>query len=226
MLLPSVPLDELRRRVREAEASLRVAQQYARDAHDDPAAAEHASRRIQAICREVEALFPGMHEPLAPDPEVQEILASLQATTVPAGQSEVHESDPDEVTNEAGADASAFEDDAESEEATDDAGEETEGDEESDALGREADEWDIDYSKLALAVENETLMSRFPEPARTTFKRAAKYLIEANERRELFSRVVRGLEVVSSLAQRNADETRRKLELALTLERLASKRQA
>jgi hypothetical protein len=210
MLLPSVPLHELRRRVREAEASLRVAQQYARDAHEDPAQAEHASRRIQAICREVEELFPGMHEPFAPDPEVQDIIASLHAATPPAPSGAGHDPGPAAVV-----------------EGTDDKGERAEPedgeDSEEDAT---TDEWDIDYAKLAVAVENEELMSRFPEPARTTFKRAAKYLIEANERRELFSRVVRGLEEVSSLAQRNADETRRKLELALTLERLASQRKA
>jgi hypothetical protein len=217
MLLPAVPIEELRRRVREAEASLRVAQQYARDAHDDPSQAAHASQRIQAICREVEELFPGMHEPSAPDPDVQEILESLAVETARA-RSEAGAGDGEGQDEEQEAEEAGASEDAEgAEEAEDDEAAEDDDD---------GDEWDIDYAKLAAAIENETLMARFPQPARETFRRAARYLIEANERRELFGRVVRGLEEVSSLAQRNVDATRRKLELALTLEQLASKHKA
>ena len=88
----------------------------------------------------------------------------------------------------------------------------------------EQQEWDIDYAKLAAAIENETLMSAFPEPGRSAFRRAAQYLVESHERQELFGRVIAGFEGVSALAQQNVEDTRRKLAMALTLEELANKR--
>ena len=199
MLLPSLSLDELRRRVREAEALFRVARQHARDAHDDPMQSEHASARIQSICREIEALFPGLHEPAAPDPALAETLAVLKV----AGQ-------PDQ---EAGA-----EDEGEN-------GEDHEG-EVTDDEDDEGDEWDIDYAKLASAIENETLMSRFPEPGRSAFKRAAQYLVESHERQELFGRVIEGFGEISELAQQNVEDLRQKLAVAMTLEQLAAKNKA
>ena len=203
MLLPSLTVDQLRERVREAEALLRVARQHARDAHDDPERAEHASARIQSICREVEALFPGLHEPSRPDPALEGAIAALRAQTPASADAGAVK---EEVTGEA-EDADAEGDaDAEADDDDDD------------------EEWDIDYAKLAAAIENETLMSAFPEPGRAAFKRAAQYLIEAHERQELFGRVIAGFEGVSELAQQNVEDMGRKLAMALTLEGLTSKR--
>jgi len=175
-----------------------VARQHARDAHDDPEKAAHASARIQSICREVEALFPGLHEPARPDPALEETIATLRVETRALPDAEEEED---------------AEEGAEGEE-----GEEEQGDEE------EEEEWDIDYAKLASAIENETLMSAFPEPGRSAFKRAAQYLVESHERQELFGRVIAGFEEVSVLAQQNVDDMGRKLAMALTLEDLANKR--
>jgi hypothetical protein len=206
MLLPSLTLEQLRENVREAEALLRVARQHARDAHDDPEKSEHASARIQSICREVEALFPGLHEPARPDPALEETIAALRVETqaLPGATTDKEqEEDPD------------ADDVADGEEAD---GEEADGEED------EEQEWDVDYAKLAAAIENETLMSAFPEPGRSAFKRAAQYLVESHERQELFGRVIAGFEAVSVLAQQNVEDMGRKLALALTLEELANKR--
>jgi hypothetical protein len=201
MLLPSLTLHQLRERVREAEALLRVARQHARDAHDDPAQSEHASARIQSICREVEALFPGLHEPSKPDPSLQETIAALRAETPPSADTE----EDDDVVADGDPEIDA------------------EGDADEDDAVDEAEEWDVDYAKLASAIENEALMSAFPEPGRTAFKRAAQYLVESHERQVLFGRVIAGFEGVSALAQQNVEDTRRKLAMALTLEGLANK---
>jgi hypothetical protein len=208
MLLPLLTVDQLRERVREAEALLRVARQHARDAHDDPANSAHASARIQSICREVEALFPGLNEPSRPDPELAETMAALRAET-PEGA----------VTDADEEDANA-EGDAASDEADDEA---SDDDDDGEADDEDADELDIDYAKLAAAIENETLMAAFPEPGRTAFKRAARYLVEANERHVLFGRVIAGFESVSELAHQGVEDLRRKLALAMTLEGLANK---
>jgi ribonuclease E len=235
MLLPSLTLDELRRRVREAEASLRVAQQYARDARENPAEAEHASARIQAICREVQELFPGLTEPVVPDPRAQELTAALGAAIhgreADAGDSPHSarvEGDGFDELDDAD-DAEDDEDDEEDEEETYEDGEEDEDgadDEDGDDGEDGEEEWDIDYAKLAAAIENPELMARFPEPDRATFKNAALYLIEAHERQELFAHVIRALEEVSALAQENVEETRRKLALALTIEAHSAKNKA
>ena len=155
MLCPTLSNDEIRSRVREAEALLRVATQHARDAREDPSKSPHARARIQAICREVEELFPGIHEPATPDPEVQAAMEQLRIAT------------PEE---EEGAEAGA---------------------------GAAAPEWDVDYAKLGAAIENEELMSQFPEPARSAFKRAARFLVDSHERQELFARVVDAFEKLS-----------------------------
>jgi hypothetical protein len=209
MLLPSLTLEQLRENVREAEALLRVARQHARDARDDPEKSEHASARIQSICREVEALFPGLHEPARPDPALEETIAALRVETqaLPgASTDEEQDADADDLAD--GQDADGEGGDAE----------EADGEED------EEQEWDIDYAKLAAAIENETLMSAFPEPGRSAFKRAAQYLVESHERQELFGRVIAGFEAVSVLAQQNVEDMGRKLALALTLEELANKR--
>jgi hypothetical protein len=212
MLLPLLTVDQLRERVREAEALLRVARQHARDAHDDPANSAHASARIQSICREVEALFPGLNEPSRPDPELAETMAALRAETPESAATDADEEDANAEGDAAGDEA----DDEADDEAGDDDGE-------ADADDEDADELDIDYAKLAAAIENETLMAAFPEPGRTAFKRAARYLVEANERHVLFGRVIAGFESVSELAHQGVEDLRRKLALAMTLEGLANK---
>jgi hypothetical protein len=212
MLLPSMSLDEIRRRVREAEALLRVAAQHARDAHDDPANNEHANARIQSICREVEGLFPGMNEPSVPDQEVEEALAGLKAAASAA-----------QAEREAAGEAQETAEDEEAGDA-DEEDEEDEADEEDEDAGEV--EWEVDYAKLGAAIENEELMSKFPEPARTAFKRAARYLVESHERQELFARVLTAFETLSQLTAQNVEDTRRKLAMAMTLEELASKNKA
>ena len=224
MLLPSLTLEELRARVKEADALLRVARQHARDAHDDPEKAAHASARIQSICREVDALFPGLNEPAAPDPELQGALAMLQAATpAPATPADAVEEEAGDSDDEAGeSDDEAGDSDDEAGESDDEAGE---GDEDAgDADEPDADEWGIDFAKLASAIENEALMSQLPEPGRSAFKRAALYLVEAHERHELFGVVIAGFEGLSELASKNVEDMRGKLAMALTLENLAQKR--
>ena len=209
MLLPLLTVDQLRERVREAEALLRVARQHARDAHDDPANSAHASARIQSFCREVEALFPGLNEPSRPDPELAETMAALRAETPESAATDADEEDAAAEGDEA--------DDAAGDEAGDEA------DDDDGEADEDADELDIDYAKLAAAIENETLMAAFPEPGRTAFKRAARYLVEANERHVLFGRVIAGFESLSELAHQGVEDLRRKLALAMTLEGLANK---
>lgn len=188
MLCPSLTLEDLRGRVREAETLLRVAAQHAREAREDPSKSKHASARIQAICSEVEDLFPGMHEPAAPDAEVLAAMEQLQGGV--------------------GADAG--------EGAGDDAGDED--------AGEPTSGWDVDYAKLGAAIENDELMSRFPEPGRSAFKRAARYLVDSHERQELLSRVVRGFEELSALTTKSVEETQRKLAMAMTLDSLATRK--
>ncbi|HEY8091681.1 MAG TPA: hypothetical protein VIF09_27640 [Polyangiaceae bacterium] len=172
MLCPSLTLDDLRHRVREAEALLRVAAQHAREAREDPSKSPHASARIQAICREVEDMFPGMQEPAGPDAEVLAAMEQLQGG---------------EPSSEGG-------------------------------------EWDVDYAKLGAAIENDELMSSFPEPGRSAFKRAARFLVDSHERQELLSRVVQGFEELSALTTRSVEETQRKLAMAMTLDALAARK--
>ncbi|MGD0523690.1 MAG: hypothetical protein ABSE49_01030 [Polyangiaceae bacterium] len=210
MLLPSLTLEELRARVKEADALLRVARQHARDAHDDPEKAVHASARIQSICSEVDALFPGLSEPSGPDPAIMDAFAVLQAATpAPAGPAGEAEDEAAEADGEAA-------------EADDEAGEADEDADDADEA--DPDEWGIDFAKLASAIENEALMSRFPEPGRSAFKQAALYLVEAHERHELFGIVIAGFEGLSELASKNVEDMRGKLAMALTLESLAQKR--
>jgi hypothetical protein len=204
MLLPSLTLEEMRKRVREASALLRVAQQHARDAGEDLSKSEHASARIQSICKEVEELLPGMHGPQPPDAQLEAALAGLKELMLAQGA-------PVE-----GAEAEDGEPDTEVDEGDDD--EETQDDEDEEV------ELEIDYAKLAAAIENEALMSRFPEPGRELFRQAARYLVEANERQVLFQGVIADFEKLTALTEQNVSETQKKLAMALTLEELKGKR--
>jgi len=231
MFLPSLTIEEFRRRVKEAEALLRVARQHARDAHGDPAKAEHASARIQSICREVDGLFPGLGEATPPAEEVAAAFATLAAETqqvAGASGSAATEDAPAEGDDDEDAEAvdeDAANDDAGGEDADEgDEGDGEEGDADEEDDDEDGDEWGVDFVKLAAAIENETLMAAFPEPGRSAFKRAAQYVIDAHERHELFGRVIAGFEELTELASKNVEDIRGKLELAMTLEKLANKR--
>ncbi len=222
MLLPSLPIDELRRRVREAESLLRVAKSHARDGHDNAEAAEYASRRITSLLGEVDGLFPGLHEPQRPDPNIERLVAELAAAAEAAGlgNEEVaveEEPEEDEDEDEEGAEATEASADGSDDGEVEEDGEDDDGDD---------DEWDVDYAKLAGAIENEQLMSAMPEPARSAFRTIARHLIEANERQQLMQRIADGIGELSALAEKNADEARRKAALALTFEELANRRKA
>jgi hypothetical protein len=228
MLLPSLPIDELRRRVREAESLLRVAKSHARDGHDNAEAAEYASRRITSLLGEVDGLFPGLHEPQRPDPNIERLVAELAAAAEAAGLKNEEAAAEDEPGED-----DDHDDDDESLEATADESDEGEleedGDDDEDENAADDDdeqEWDVDYAKLAGAIENEQLMSAMPEPARSAFRTIARHLIEANERQQLMQRIADGIGELSALAEKNADEARRKAALALTFEELANKRKA
>jgi hypothetical protein len=208
MLLPSLTLEEMRKRVREASALLRVAQQHARDAGEDLSKSEHASARIQSICKEVEDLLPGMHGPQPPDEQLEAAMAGLKQLMPEAAEEPVEEADTDVE-----------------EETTQAAGDELDTDvDEGDDEELEEDVLEIDYAKLASAIENEALMSRFPEPGRALFRQAARYLIEANERQVLFQGVIADFEKLTALTEQNVSETQKKLAMALTLEELKAKR--
>src|SRR5580704_17416499 len=64
--LSPVPIEDLRRRVREAEALLGVARGLARDELNDPGSCERARDRIVSTLREIDSLFPGLADPPPP----------------------------------------------------------------------------------------------------------------------------------------------------------------
>src|SRR5215472_14251044 len=82
LYLRTLPLDELRRRAREAEGLLRVACQLARDDLGDPATSERARERIASIAHEVQTLLFGDDEP-APPPE-DTVAPSMRGRSVEA----------------------------------------------------------------------------------------------------------------------------------------------
>ena len=208
MLCPSLTTEEMRQRVREAEALLRVASQHARDAREDPGKSAHASARIQAICKEVEGMFPGMHDPAGLEPEVEQAMQVLKVGAETAIEAREAEGDAG-TTAGTGTDT--------------DAGTDAEADDEADAEGDGEVEWDVDYVKLGAAIENEELMSKFPEPARTAFRKAARYLADSLERQELFSRVVDAFEQLSALTTESLQETQRKLAMTMTIDALSKR---
>jgi hypothetical protein len=58
-----VTIEDLRGRVREAESLLGIARGLAREELHDPQTCERARDRIVSILREIDALFPGLHDP-------------------------------------------------------------------------------------------------------------------------------------------------------------------
>jgi hypothetical protein len=183
-----IPIAELRRLVREAEALLRVARNYASQEITDVNEASYATQRIESLVKEANALFPRAaetREPTEADLALQEQLAAMVA----AVQSQ-----------------------------------NTETETESEAETETESEFDWDYSKLAIAIQNDALMSKLPEESRATFKRAAEYLIEANERKELLERVANAFEEVTVATRASMDEAQRLLAISMTFENLASRR--
>jgi hypothetical protein len=78
-----VPIDDLRRRVREAEALLGVARGLARDDLHNPGTCERARDRIMSILREIDSLFPGLNDP-PPSIDPNELVAPSQRNQVAA----------------------------------------------------------------------------------------------------------------------------------------------
>jgi len=197
--LSPVPIEDLRRRVREAEALLGVARGLARDELNDPGSCERARDRIISILREIDTLFPGLNDP-PPAIDPRELIAPSMRDRAEA---EGVEEEDEEAEGE------DEEDEAEGEEA--EAAEEV--------------EWELDHKKLAAAIENEQLMSKIPEVDREWFKGMAKRTIEAQERVELCERVRLAFDELSAAMRAGLDETSRQLSVALTFEQLKAKQQ-
>src|SRR5215472_2793969 len=180
LYLRTLPLDELRRRAREAEGLLRVACQLARDDLGDPATSERARERISSIAHEVQTLLFGNDEP-APPPE------DTVAPSMRGGRADDHEGHHDDEG---------------------DHGDEGDNDGEDDDDGEdEEDEFDIDYAKLEAALGNEQLMAKVPETDREWFHRVGSYLVEANERRQISERIFAAFEELHGIARGGLDDT-------------------
>jgi hypothetical protein len=194
-----VPLEDLRRRVREAEALLGVARGLAREELHDPSSCERARDRIISILREIDTLFPGLSDPPAPiDP--QELIAPSMRDRI---------AEPVEASREVEASPASpvF----------------SEG-EEADPGVAEEEEWELDHRKLAAAIANEQLMSKIPEADREWFKQMARRSIEAQERVELCERVRAAFDELSQVMREGLDQTSRQLSVALTFEQLKAKK--
>jgi hypothetical protein len=109
--------------------------------------------------------------------------------------------------------------------------EEVEGEEGDEATGgdegdeaEEEGEWDVDYEKLRASLCNPELMGRFPEAERAQFAAMAQQLLDAHDRHELYARVSEGFAQLEETTRSGAEQVRRQLELALTLEELRAKK--
>jgi hypothetical protein len=210
-------MDDLRRRVREAESLLGVARGLARDDLHDPAKCERARDRIVSILREIDGLFPGLNDPPPSIDPIDMVAPSMRKSaeeTAPAREQpdeEEGEGEGEEEGEGEGEEEGGGEEEEQHEEGEE--GEETEDEE----------EWDLDHAKLAAAIENEQLMSKIPEVDRDWFKRMARRSIEAQERVELCDRVRRAFDELAQAMRQGLDETSRQLSVALTFEQLKAK---
>jgi hypothetical protein len=196
-LSSSLPIDDLRRRVREAESLLGVARGLAKGELHDPATCERARDRIVSILREIDSLFPGLNDPppsLDPSELVAPSMRGRSGTPANGGAKEEEQE-----------------------------GGEGQSDVKTDDEGEEEEEWELDPKKLAAAIENDQLMSKIPEVDRDWFRRMARRTIEAEERFELCDRVRRAFDDLAQEMREGLDETSRQLALVLTLEQLKSK---
>jgi len=209
--LSPVPIEDLRRRVREAEALLGVARGLARDELNDPGNCERARDRIISILREIDSLFPGLNDP-PPVMDPRDLIAPS-----------MRDRPADLATTSGHSDAEPSEARAEEEDSEEAEGEDGEG--EAEGESGEGVEWELDHKKLAAAIENEQLMSKIPEVDREWFKGMAKRTIEAQERVELCERVRLAFDELSAAMRAGLDETSRQLSVALTFEQLKAKQQ-
>jgi hypothetical protein len=193
-----VPLEDLRRRVREAESLIGVARGLARDELKDPERCEHARDRILSILKEIDALVPGLRDPILPVDPLERVAPSMrgQVEAEPAEPSEAEIDEDDEPTH--------FDDRP---------------------VGELIAEWGFDLTKLAAAIENEAFMSMIPEVDREWFKTTARRSIEAKERIDLCDRVRRGFDDLAQTMRQGLSETSRQLCVALTFEQLKAKSQ-
>jgi hypothetical protein len=213
--LSPVSIEDLRRRVREAESLLGVARGLARDELHNPESCERARDRIVSILREIDGLFPGLNDP-PPSMDPKDLVAPSMRDRPQAEEGEEEEEQgeeegQEEAEGEEGGEAGAADGEGEEE------GEEEEEEEE--------EEWELDHRKLAAAIENEQLMSKIPEVDREWFKVMARRSIEAQERVELCERVRKAFDDLSVAMRAGLDETSRQLSVALTFEQLKAKQQ-
>jgi len=223
--LSPVTMDDLRRRVREAESLLGVARGLARNELHDPDTCERARDRIVSILREIDSLFPGLNDP-PPSMDPSELVAPSMRKSAEA-TAPAEESDEGEPREEAEGDSNTGGIPlGPPGEAAGLAAEESgdEGDEPRDEDTQE-EEWELDHQKLAAAIENEQLMSKIPEVDRAWFKQMARRSIEAQERVELCDRVRVAFDELSKTMREGLDETSRQLSVALTFEQLKSRQQ-
>jgi len=213
----TLPMDELRRRVRECEALLGVARGLARDEMRDPARCERARDRIVGIMREVDALFPGLTEPPSLLNEAELVAPSMRPASLP---SPVRSSGRSTGDSTGGPTAEPRPDSNRTEaEALDDCGQDAGNEDDEEGEG----EWDVDLHKLGAAVQNEALMSNIPEVDRAWFKAMAEKLIEADERAKLRARVSRAFLELSETMKKGVEDAGRQLAVALTFEGLKAK---
>jgi hypothetical protein len=97
-------------------------------------------------------------------------------------------------------------------------------DEEEGEDGGEETEWDVDYDKLRAAIHDVELMSKFPEGERDKFRAMALQLLDAHDRHQLYSRVSDGFQRLEETTRAGAEEARKQLAIALTMESLKKKR--
>jgi hypothetical protein len=214
----TMPIDQLRERVRDAESVLQSARNYLRDVAEAPLTTEgnELSQRLERYFDEIQRLLPGFGSGAgaAEDPEEEELKAALEkATQAHRGERVVEGAD--EAKTEGG------EDDAEGDDEGDDAGEnedEAEGDD-ADADADE-DEWEIDLPKFRAALSNEPLMATLPDETRDVFRKLGLRLVDRLERRELIGRVIEGMGEVVEMLEEHSSELGRALGRALTFERL------
>jgi hypothetical protein len=197
-----VSIEDLRRRVREAEGLLGVARGLARDELHDPGSCERARDRIMSILREVDGLLPGLNDP-PPSVDPEELVAPSMRNRPPA----VAPPAADEAAPVEGQELDAEDEEEEKEEE------------------EEEVEWELDHRKLATAIESDELMSKIPEVDREWFKRLCLRTIESQERALLCERVRKAFDELAQAMRRGLDEASRQLSVALTLEQLKAKQQ-
>jgi hypothetical protein len=213
-----VPIEDLRQRVREAEALLGVARGLAKDELHDPASCERARDRIMSILREIDLLIPGLGDPPPPIDPIELVAPSMRNQPAQPGPGDDEEERDDEDGDD---EEEEDEDEEQEEEHLEDSG----GDEDASVEERDEEVWSFDRHKLAAALESDFLMSKIPEMDREWFKRLARRTIEAQERLELCDRVKRAFDELGEAMREGLNEASRQLSVALTFQQLRIKLQ-